>query len=247
MFDDTLVDPVPRHRRLATAFAALSHLFVIGLVVALTSERPVALFINPPCSDLAITHVTFRPPPPPFPPGQSPDAAPHLVPINRPTSDAGDVKAEAVNDESETETTENLVSGYPLVVGGICGCVEGGVTGSLEFFQPAQIDAHGASRAAFHAGASGSRCTDSEQARRRQADISSVGTPPPDTGNRRPRRGHRRNRPRRRRSRLAVDRVARPCGDRCGSAMALYAGCPEWSRRPGGPDRHRDLRSLKRA
>jgi periplasmic protein TonB len=141
MFDDTLVDPVPRHRRLATAFAALSHLFVIGLVVALTSARPVALFINPPCSDLAITHVTFRPPPPPFPPGQSPDAAPHLVPINRPTSDAGDVKAEAVNDESETETNENLVSGYPLVVGGICGCVEGGVAGGFEFFQPAQIDA----------------------------------------------------------------------------------------------------------
>jgi len=114
---------------------------VIGLVVAITSARPAALFINPPCSDLAITHVTFRPPSPPSPPGRLLDAAPHLVLLNRPTSDAGDVKAEAVNDESDSETNENLVSGYPLVVGGICGCVQGGITGGLEFFQLPQIDA----------------------------------------------------------------------------------------------------------
>jgi periplasmic protein TonB len=141
MFDDTLVEPVPRHSRLATAFAVLSHFFVIGLVVAITSARPAALFIKPPCSDLAITHVTFRPPSPPLPPGPPLDPTPRPVRLNRPTAVAGDVKAEAVNDESESETNENSVSGSSLVVGGICGCMKGGIVGGLASFQLVQLAA----------------------------------------------------------------------------------------------------------
>jgi periplasmic protein TonB len=133
MLHDTTVSSVsmsqPR-KWLAGVFSAVSHGLVVGVLVAVTYARPAALFINPPCSKVVITHLTFEVPPPP-PPGlrASRNTSAPAVGILGTSSTTGPLDLDADGDDDSGQTS---IPGFARAIGGICGCVEGGIVRGLE-------------------------------------------------------------------------------------------------------------------
>ena len=119
----------PGTRGLAIALSSVGHFFLVGILVAINLARPLALPIIAPCSTLMTMRLTldwrsFPPPPPAAAKGTATPAA-VLAGESSIASDGGLQIADAEPDsESEDETTPGTAQ---RIIGGICGCVLGGI------------------------------------------------------------------------------------------------------------------------